>query len=87
MKYIIVLLLVGCSANPPKVVQVKIPYAVSCIEQKPTSPEFIADADLLNLKSGNFVTALHIDRLQRINYINELEAVLQACEYRPAGIK
>lgn len=84
---LIIVNLTGCSLLPPKVVEVKIPYPVSCIEAMPVKPDFISDANLIKMLDGNFVTALHIDRLKRISYIDDLEAVLSACDYMPQGVK
>jgi PBP1b-binding outer membrane lipoprotein LpoB len=87
MKYLLVLLLSGCAlVSPPKVVQVKIPVMVSCIQSMPTKPSFITDVELIKMIEGNFVTALHIDRMKRQSYEAELEAILTACQYIPDGV-
>lgn len=79
MKYLIVLLLSGCSFLPPKVQEVSIPVIVACVKYTPVKPILISDADLMKLDDGNFVTALHLDRLQRQSYEAELEAVIAGC--------
>ena len=79
MRYLIVLLLSGCSLLPPKVQEVKIPIIVPCVKYSPVKPNLITDAELLKMIDGNFVTALHLDRLKRQSYEAELEAVLAGC--------
>jgi tetrahydromethanopterin S-methyltransferase subunit C len=82
MRYFLVLLLAACGGIPEKVVEVKIPVPVSCVTNI-VKPNFITEAQLKEMQAGNFVTALHIDRLKRISYIAELEAVISACDYTP----
>jgi hypothetical protein len=82
MKYLIILLLMltSCATlNPPKSIEVDIPVAVSCVSHIPDKPNFISDEVLLTYTQGNFVTALHVDRLERQSYEAELEAVLAGC--------
>jgi hypothetical protein len=85
MKYLLVLLLSGCSLLPPKIQEIKIPVPVSCIETTPSKPSLITDAELIKLDDGKFVTALHLDRLKRQNYEAELEAILSGCQFTPNG--
>lgn len=74
------LLLTSCATLfPPKTIEVKIPVIVSCIKILPAKPDFITDEVLSEYTQGNFVTALHIDRLKRQSYEAELEAVLSGC--------
>ena len=60
-------------------ISVKIPVVVSCVKFIPKKPLFTTDAELAKIKDGNFVTALHLDRLKRQNYEAELEAILAGC--------
>lgn len=79
MRYLIILLLSGCSLLPPKVQEVKIPVIVPCVFFTPVKPSLISDAELFIMLDGHFVTALHLDRLKRQSYEAELEAVIAAC--------
>lgn len=79
MKYLLILLLTGCGLAAPKVQTVNIPVIQPCILFAPVKPSLISDAELLKMIDGNFVTALHIDRLKRQSYETELEAVIKAC--------
>lgn len=80
MRYLPIILLSSCTSFfPPKVVEVNIPVAVPCITEMPTKPEFISNEDLLKLKDGNFVYALHVDRLKRMGYEENLEALMTGC--------
>lgn len=79
MKYLLVLLLSGCSLLPPKVQEIKVPVILQCVKFSPVKPDLISDAELLKMIDGNFVTALHLDRLQRQSYEAELEAVIAGC--------
>lgn len=81
------LLISGCSLLPPKVQEVKIPVIVPCVWFTPVKPNLISDAELVKLDDGNFVTALHLDRLQRRGYEAELEAVLAGCINLPEAAK
>lgn len=74
------LFLTSCATLfPPKTIEVKIPVAVSCIDVMPEKPDLISDAELWSYENGNFITALHVDRLQRKSYEALLEAVLEGC--------
>lgn len=66
--------------DPPKIELVKVPVRVECVGKLPIKPILITDAELSALKPGAFVTALHIDRLQRDAYMAELEAVIEGCK-------
>ncbi|WP_137719363.1 hypothetical protein [Methylobacillus flagellatus] len=59
--------------------RVEIPVPVSCIDQIPARPQLITDAELMELQPGQFVTALHVDRLKRDGYQANLEALLEGC--------
>lgn len=80
--FLLTIFLTSCAITPkpPQVVEVKIPVIVKCIENLPVKPAFKKDAELLLLNNAQFVTALHIDRLQRDAYIAELEAVIEGCK-------
>lgn len=82
---ILAVLASGCSMLPtdppaPMVTTVQVPVAMSCIDTVPARPALISDADLLALPEGNFVTALHIDRLRRDGYEAQLEALIEGCK-------
>ena len=83
--YFLCIMLTGCLANIPErpcpIVTVKVPVKVSCIDSVPQPPTFVTDEQLRNMTDGEFVTSLHIDRLQRRNYESELEAVISACKF------
>jgi PBP1b-binding outer membrane lipoprotein LpoB len=79
MKYLIILLLTGCSLVAPKVQTVNIPVIQPCVLFAPVKPSLISDAELLKMIDGNFVTALHLDRLKRQSYEAELEAIISGC--------
>ncbi len=68
------------SLLPVKTLEVKVPVAVPCVQAMPEKPYFITDDELLAYDKGNFITALHVDRLQRQSYEAELEAVLAGCK-------
>ena len=77
----IVLLLTACPAKfvKPQIIEVSIPVSVPCFETMPTKPKFITNDELLAMNGGNFVYALGADRLARMSYEAELEALLIGC--------
>jgi len=78
VKYAVLLLaLSGCASTMPDTVMVPVP--VPCIDEMPKRPALATDGDLLKLLDTAFIIALGIDRQQRVKYIGELEATLQAC--------
>ena len=64
----------------PRIIEVEVPMAVSCITQRPTKPDLASPETLLALPDDEFIFRFHIDRLKRDIYISELEAILQACQ-------
>ena len=85
MLFLASLLLAGCGATRPAdppapiVTEVRIPVRVECIEEVPKRPDLVTDEELLQLDDGDFVTALHIDRLRRDGYEAQLEAAVEGC--------
>lgn len=78
------LLTTGCFLSevkepPPRVVEVKVPVIVDCLGKLPEKPKFIKDAELILLNRAAFVTALHIDRLERDMYMAQLEVAIEGC--------
>lgn len=81
IKYLPFLLLTACPSTyvKPEIIEVSVPIAVPCFDTLPEKPKLISNEELIKLKSGNFVYALWADRLARISYENELEALLLGC--------
>lgn len=67
------------SGSPLNPIEVKVPIAIPCFSKLPDKPDLITDNELKKLNSSSFVSALHVDRLERQGYELELEAVLNAC--------
>lgn len=79
---LLALYLSGCATlqeSPPKVVTVKVPVPVPCIEQLPAAPTVHTDAALLTMDDYGFVSAVHADRLALDAYRMKLEALLEGC--------
>lgn len=74
--------LAACSTVPPEAVHLPIP--VSCVREVPRPPALATDAELRAMNDYQLPLALWRDRLQRLSYEHELEAVLQACSQAPA---
>lgn len=72
-------LLASCSSVQPLPAEVRIPVPVPCITTLPERPALISDAELQALDDRKFVIALGLDRLHRMAYQAQLEAVLEGC--------
>lgn len=83
---LIIVNLSACSLLPTRVQKVSVPFAIPCVQQMPTKPQLISDAELLQLTGGSFVYALHADRLKRIGYEDELQALLTSCTFTLEGL-
>lgn len=83
---LIIVNLSACSLFPTKIQKVSVPFPIPCVQQLPTKPQLISDAELLQLTGGSFVYALHADRLKRIGYTDELESILTACTFTLEGL-
>lgn len=60
---------------------VSVPVPVPCVKEgeKPARPDFVSDAEMDVMTDYQYVLALSRDRLQRIAYVGELEAVVDGC--------
>jgi hypothetical protein len=60
---------------------VSIPVPVPCIAEgeKPVRPHLVSELELDAMSDYQFVLALSRDRIQRIAYVGELEAAVDAC--------
>jgi hypothetical protein len=79
----------GCTSAPkippaPKVVEIKVPYTVPCVDVMPDKPAINTDMDLLALNDYDFIQAIHTDRLKLDDYALKLETILLACKMDPA---
>jgi hypothetical protein len=72
------LLLAGC-ATPERLVEVRVPVPVTCIEAVPERPDYPADALTGDEDLWTLVTTLWADRLARQAHQIRLEATLRAC--------
>lgn len=72
------LLLAGC-ATSEKAITTAVPIAVRCVKEVPSRPALVTDDELQAMNDYQMVLALWRDRLLRIGYEAELEAVIQAC--------
>jgi hypothetical protein len=81
MRYLLLILLSGCSILQPKPEKVAADdfVIVPCVDQAPAHPEFVTDEQLRAMNAPEFVTALHIDRNRRMIYISDLEAIVAGC--------
>jgi len=69
-----------CSAGARDVAAtVNVPVPVPCVQRAPDRPALASDADLDAMSDYQLVFALWRDRLQRIGYEAELEALVTAC--------
>lgn len=72
------LLLAGC-ATSEKAITTTVPIAIRCVKDAPERPAFVQDDELRAMNDYQMVLALWRDRLLRIGYEAELEAVIAAC--------
>lgn len=73
-------LLAGCATSGgPSSTVVSVPVATRCVKEVPARPAFVEDDELRAMSDYQIVLALWRDRLLRIGYEAELEAVIAAC--------
>lgn len=67
---------------PGQTVKIEVPVPVPCLANGtlPPKPVLLTDAQLSELGAYEFVTALHLDRLKRQTYEDQLAAALTACD-------
>jgi hypothetical protein len=80
MRYLLVLLLAGCSSMPKIPDTVYIPVTKSCIKVQPTKPEFISHEVLKTLADDKLIKQVGLELFKYENYTLELEALLKACK-------
>lgn len=79
MKPIYLLLTIPLSGCFATVKTVDRPVPVPCIAERPTKPSFVTDDELKAMTDYQLTLALYRDRVQRLGYENEIEAVLVGC--------
>lgn len=79
MKWLLVLMLVGCAAKPITQ-EVKIPVYVACVKNKPTRPAYETEKLTAAASDGEKVLALARDKPTHLKYEGQLEAVIAGCE-------
>lgn len=77
MKWLLVLLLVGCASKP---LEVKIPVYVPCVKDKPARPAYETEKLTAASSDGEKVLALARDKPTHLKYEGQLEAVIAGCE-------
>lgn len=80
MKYLLVLVLAGCTTLPKVPEKVLVPIAVSCIKDAPIKPDFITRNSLKQLSASDYVISITSEYLKQSSYIGELEATIQGCK-------
>lgn len=78
--------LTGCAALTPPAPVAKIPVAVSCVAERPVSPLFRSDSEVLAMDDYRAVLALRAERLKARSYIGDLEDVVTACAQAPKTV-
>lgn len=79
MKWLLVLMLVGCAAKPITQ-EVKIPVYVKCVKDKPARPVYETEKLTPSSSDGEKVLALARDKPTHLKYEGQLEAVIAGCE-------
>lgn len=79
MKWLLVLMLVGCAAKPPTET-VKVGVYVPCVKDKPARPAYETDKLTAASSDGEKVLALARDKPTHLKYEGQLEAVIAGCE-------
>lgn len=74
------LMLSGCTVNPPKTVEAKVSVPVKCVPKTIERPQFASDVMPLNVDIWQAVHYLWIDHLQRKSYEKELLAAMEGCK-------
>ena len=72
--------------SAPETVEVKIPYAVACVDSVPARPMVHSTEALMALGDYDFIQALNLDRLLLLSHAAELEGALAACVDVKAGL-
>jgi hypothetical protein len=80
MRYLLVLLLVGCSSLPKVPEQILIPITKSCISVQPTKPDFISHEVLKTLADDKLIKQVGLELFKYEAYTAELESILKACK-------
>ena len=78
MRYLLILLLIGC-ATKPATVEVKIPVHTPCIKLVPVRPAFISLMLPGDASEGEKVLAIARDTLLHFTYEGQLEAAIAGC--------
>lgn len=73
------LLLAGCASGPVVPEVVRVPVPIPCIQESPSKPAFLSDADLLALDDFGIVVSLARERRLYQGYTAEIEAVIAGC--------
>ena len=79
---ILAVMLTGCGATMPKVVNV--PTPVACVSEKPVRPNLPTQAQLDAANGYQWALMMEQHRILATGYIGELEAVIEACSRIPA---
>jgi hypothetical protein len=79
VKQIIALLVIPLSGCFATVKTVDRPVPVPCIAERPVKPNFVTDDELKAMTDYQLTLALYRDRVQRLGYEAEIEAVLLGC--------
>lgn len=79
MRYILILLLAGCSSIPNAPTVTLVPQPIPCIEKLPEKPAFLPDTVLAGFSDYQLVLALRSEQLQYRAYVGILESVMLAC--------
>lgn len=79
MKWLIVLVLAGCSSAPRPLQRVEVPVSTACIQTVPQRPVYEFDQLAPVASDGEIVLALARDWPRGRKYEAELEAVIAGC--------
>lgn len=71
--------LTACEGVPKLPEKVLVPVSTPCITEVIQQPAFVTDKELRDASEYNFVIQLAKDRLERRQYIGELEGQIQGC--------
>ena len=79
MKWMLILVLVGCGSAPPALQRVEVPVFTPCVKVVPQRPVYEFDQLAPAATDGEFVLALARDWLRGRKYEVELEAAIARC--------
>jgi len=79
MRYLLVLLLAGCSSMPKVPDTVYIPVTKSCISQQSVKPDFVSHEVLRSLADDKLIKQAGLELFKYEAYTAELEAILKGC--------